>query len=63
MIAQDFLIKIIKQMPSRGLNNTEIFIHSIDENNDCISYKIVDIDNNGCNDAIYIRIKKEQEFC
>lgn len=63
MIAQDFLIKIIKQMPSRGLNNTEIFIHSIDENNDCISYKIVNIDNNGCNDAIYIRIKKEQEFC
>ena len=46
-------------MPSRGLNNTEIFIHSIDENNDCISYKIVDIDNNGCNDSIFIKIKKE----
>lgn len=59
MIAQDFLIKIIKQMPSRGLNDTEVFIHSIDENNDCISYKIVDIYNNGCNDAIFIKIKKE----
>lgn len=59
MIAQDFLIKIIKEMPSRGLNDTEIFIHSIDENNDCISYKIVDICNNGCNDSIFIKIKKE----
>lgn len=59
MIAKDFLIKILNQMPSRGLNDTEIFINSIDENNDCISYKIVDIDNNGCNDAIFIKIKKE----
>ena len=59
MIAKDFLIKILKEMPSRGLNDAEIFIHSIDENNDCISYKIVDIDNDGCNDAIFIRIKKE----
>lgn len=59
MITKDFLIKILEQMPSRGLNDTEIFIHSINENNDCISYKIVDIDNNGCNDAIFIKIKKE----
>lgn len=59
MIAKDFLIKILEQMPSRGLNNTEIFIYSIDENNNCNSYKIIDIDNEGCNDAISIKIKKE----
>ena len=60
MTIRDFLIKILEQIPSRGLDNTEIFIESINE--DC-SYKIVDIDNNGCNDAVFIKIKKEQEFC
>ena len=63
MIARNFLIKILEQVPSRGLDNTEIFIHSIDENGDYHSYKIIDIDNEGCNDAISIEIKKEQEFC
>lgn len=56
MTIRDFLIKILEQIPSRGLDNTEIFIESINE--DC-SYKIVDIDNNGCNDAVFIKIKKE----
>ena len=59
MTTRDFLIKILEQMPSRGLDNTEIFIESISE--DC-SYKIVDIDNNGCNDAVFINIKKNKEF-
>ena len=55
MTTREFLIKILEQMPSRGLDNTEIFIESISE--DC-SYKIVDIDNNGCNDAVFINIEK-----
>ena len=55
MITRDFLIKILEQIPSRGLDNTEIYIYS--ENED-YSYKIVDIDNNGCNDAIFINIEK-----
>lgn len=45
-----------KRLPSRGLDNTEIFIESINE--DC-SYKIIDIDNNGCNDAVFINIEKK----
>ncbi len=56
MIIKDFLIKIFEQMPSRGLNNVDLYIYSINE--DC-SYKIVDIDNNGCNDAVFINIEKK----
>ena len=55
MIIRDFLIKILEQIPSRGLDNTEIYIYS--ENEDC-SYKIIDIDNDGCNDAVFINIEK-----
>jgi len=55
MITRDFLIKILEQIPSRGLDNTEIYIYS--ENEDC-SYKIIGIDNDGCNDAVFINIEK-----
>lgn len=55
MIIRDFLIKILEQIPSRGLDNTEIYIYS--ENEDC-SYKIINIDNDGYNDAVFINIEK-----
>ena len=59
MTAKDFLIKILEQAPSRGLDNTEIYLHSIDNNGNYDSYRIIYIDNEGCNDTISIEIKKE----
>lgn len=57
MDAREFLKTIIENMPSRGLDNVDIYIDEIIDD-DCISYKIVDISNSGSNDGLFIRIEK-----
>jgi len=57
MDAREFLEAIIKNMPSRGLDNVDVYIDEETEE-DPICYEIVSISNNGSNDALYITIKK-----
>ena len=61
MTEKDFLIKLLKESTSRSLDNTEIYIWSKNEEDSLedISYKIINISNEGSNDGIFIEIKKE----
>lgn len=58
MTAREFLLKLIQELPSRGVDNTNIYIYSLNEEEDLDSYKIIKISNNGANDAISILIEK-----
>lgn len=59
MTAKEFLLKLIQELPSHGIDYTDIYICSINQNDDLDSYKIINISNNGANDAISILIEKE----
>lgn len=61
MTAKDFLIKLLKESTSRSLDNTKIYIWSKNEEDSLedISYKIINISNEGSNDGIFIEIEKE----
>lgn len=58
MTAREFLLKLIQELPSRGVDNTNIYIYSLNEEEDLDSYKIIKISNNRANDAISILIEK-----
>lgn len=58
MTARDFLQKFIEAMPSRGLDNVDIYIHSLGDDDESDCYRIVSISNEGANDAVSIRIEK-----
>lgn len=56
---KDFLFRLLEAATSRSLENTDICIVSKPNKNDCIeNYKIYNISNHGCNDAIFIEIEK-----
>ena len=57
MDARDFFEAIIKNMPSRGFDYVEVYVHEETEE-DPICYEIIDISNDGSNDGLYITIKK-----
>ena len=57
MDARELLKEIIENMPSRGLDNVDVYIEEETEG-DPICYKITDISNCGCNDGLFITIKK-----
>lgn len=61
MTATDFLIKLLKESTSRSLDNTEIYIWSKNEEDlsEDISYKIINISNEGSNDGIFIEIERK----
>lgn len=61
MTAKDFLIKLLEESTSRSLDNIEIYIWSKNEEDSLedISYKIINISNEGNNDGIFIEIKRE----
>lgn len=59
MTEKDFLSKLLEAATSRSLENTDICIISKPDKNGCIeNYKICNIFNYGCNDAIFIEIEK-----
>ena len=58
MTVRDFLLNIIQELPSRGVDNTNIYIYSLNKEEDLDSYKIIKISNNGANDAISILIER-----
>ena len=55
MTLREFLEKLIEEAPSRGLDETDIYISDPDGDE---SYKIVDITNHGNNDEITIEVRK-----
>lgn len=61
MTTKDFLIKLLEESTSRSLDNTKIYIWSKNEEDplEDISYKIINISNEGSNDGIFIEIKRE----
>lgn len=61
MTAKDFLIKLLEESTSRSLDNTEIYVWSKNEKDllEDMSYKIINISNEGNNDGIFIEIEKE----
>ena len=61
MTEKDFLIKLLEESTSKSLDNTEIYIWSKNEEDlsEDISYKIINISNEGSNDGIFIEIEKE----
>ena len=58
MTARDFLLNIVQELPSRGVDNIDIYISCLNGEEDLDSYKIVKISNDGSNDGISIYIKK-----
>lgn len=58
MTVRDFLLNIIQELPSRGVDNTNIYIYSLNKEEDLDSYKIIKISNDGANDAISILIER-----
>lgn len=60
MDARELLKEIIENMPSRGLDNVDIYI--IEETKEDpiypIEYEITNISNDGTNDGLFITIKK-----
>lgn len=60
MTAREFLLKLIQELPSHGMDYTDIYICSINQNDDLDSYKIIKISNDGANDAISILIEREK---
>lgn len=61
MTEKDFLIKLLEAATSRSLDNTEIYIWSKNKKDpsEDISYKIVNISNEGSNDGIFIEIERD----
>lgn len=57
MDAREFFEAIIKNMPSRGLDDVEVYIQEETEE-DPICYEITNISNDGSNDGLYITIQK-----
>ena len=57
MDARELLKEIIENMPSRGLDNVDVYIEEETEE-DPICYKITNISNDGTNDGLFITIKK-----
>lgn len=56
---QTFLKKIVEQMPSNVFDSF-VYINEMDEEaEECISYKIVGISNEGNNDTLHIYITKD----
>ncbi len=60
MTVREFLLKLIQELPSHGVDYTDIYICSINQNDDLDSYKIITISNNGADDAISIIIEWER---
>lgn len=60
MTVRDFLLNIIQELPSHGVDNTDIYIHSLNKDGDLDSYKIIKISNDGANDAISILIERKK---
>lgn len=58
MTAREFLLNFIQELPSHGVDHTDIYIYSVNQDNDLDSYKIIKISNNGANDAISILIER-----
>ena len=58
MTAREFLQKFIEELPSRGLDDTEVYIEQQKNEYEYDSYKILKIDNSGSNDGIFITIAK-----
>ena len=58
MTAREFLQKFIEELPSRGLDDTEVYIEQWNNEYEYDSYKILKIDNSGSNDGIFITIAK-----
>ena len=58
MTVRDFLLNIIQERPSHGVDNTDIYIYSLNKEEDLDSYKIIKISNDGANDAISILIER-----
>ena len=59
MTVRDFLLNIIQELPSRGVDNVNIYIYSLNKEEDLDNYRIIKISNDGANDAICILIEKE----
>ena len=55
------LIKLLEESTSRSLDNTETYIWSKNEEDllEDVSYKIINISNEGSNDGIFIEIERE----
>lgn len=56
MYARTFLQKIIEEIPSRGLDDTRVYIHcrNPEDENEVINFEIEEITNNGDNDALFL---------
>lgn len=55
MTARELLLNIIQGLPGRGVDNVNLYLHSLDDNK---SYEVIEISNNGSNDGIFMEIKK-----
>ena len=58
MTARELLQKLIEEMPSRGLDAVDIYIHMENDEGELDCFKIKNISNEGANDAISIIIEK-----
>lgn len=58
MTAREFLNEIIKNLPSRGLDQVSIHITLEDEYGEREAYPIINITNHGCNDLLEIELVK-----
>ena len=58
MTMRDFFQKLIEEMPSRGMDDVNIYISSVKDELEMDSYRIVSISNDGSNDGISIVIEK-----
>ena len=56
MDCRSFLNNFIQEIPSRGLDNVDIYIFKRTGEYECQSFKIKEISNNGSNDSIVIYI-------
>ena len=56
MDCRDFLNNFIQEIPSRGLDDTGIYITKRINEYECQSFKIEEITNEGANDSITIYI-------
>ena len=58
MTARELFQKLIEEMPSRGLDAVDIYIHTENNEGELDCFKIKNISNEGTNDAIFIHIEK-----
>ena len=56
MNSRDFLKQIVTELPSRGLDNTNIYISMPLNEYERQSFRIEKITNNGSNDSLFIYI-------